>query len=696
MRLPHALRPPVRPLPMPRHQAAVVVTGPLGFRDAAEDDRRRWIGAFKALLDGLETPLQVVLRCAGGLPGGKPAPAASQVGGNVAPPPTDRRRLDLEFAAALRGDPRAQRQEVCLVAAPAAAGYIERSLVAMGLPGVRRAPDGERPRSPRGTEAPGWWWDETGLHRTWFVQRFPGSALEPGWLLQLAPAGLDVSLSWHAERVPRDWMIHYLQRQLVQLRASELARPHVADPEVGGAVSAIEALQARLAGREENAFHVALYLTVSSHGPKELDGASEQIEAAARSTLCLLRRCTFRQLDGRAATLPLGVDPLRRRCVLDTSSLATLFPWLDVDLQQPSGLVIGASRTTRQPVIIDNFDDRKFANANVGVFGHSGAGKTYLLSTLAMGSSAAGTQVLVVDPEHEYGALAELLGGVDVQLAIGSGHALNVLDLRPEVEDDRTMGAVIADAVDLCAVVCGGLDEAERAELEKVTRDAYEAEAAPVIGDVARRLDQSSRTARVLERWVQGGLGQMFSRPTTVDLDAPIVVFGMRELRAELVAPVHFLLAEALWGRIKRRDRRRLLVVDELGLLFDDPTIRQFVVTLARRIRKYDGSLLFATQNPGDLLSTEAGVVVATNPAIQFFGAMRPGEAARLQHQFQLSDRQRAMLESARRGEFLLAAGSDRVPVIVQAPPWQAAAMHTARPRPPPGGPATGGAPGHP
>src|SRR5262249_27141059 len=201
-------------------------------------------------------------------------------------------------------------------------------------------------------------------------------------------------------------------------------------------------------------------------------------------------------------------------------------------------------------------------------------------------------------------------------------------------------------------------------------------------GDVAARVPQSSRLGQVLARWVQGSLGQIFSRPTNVDLEAALVVFGMRELRAELVAPVHYLLAEALWARIKKRDRRRVLVVDELGLLFEDPTVRRFVVSLARRIRKYNGSLVFATQNPGDLLSGDAGAVVATNPALHFFGAQRPGEAAKLQQAFHLSEAQRASLESARRGEFLLAAGTHRLPVRVHAPPWQAAAIEHA------GGPA--------
>ncbi|MEA2629490.1 MAG: hypothetical protein QOJ10_1950, partial [Chloroflexota bacterium] len=310
----------------------------------------------------------------------------------------------------------------------------------------------------------------------------------------------------------------------------------------------------------------------------------------------------------------------------------------------------------------------------------SGAGKTYLLSTLAMGALGLGIQVFVIDPEHEYGNLATKLGGVDVRLALGSGHALNVLDLRTsDRHDESWLGPATADAVDLCATICGGLDERERAMVETAVRCAYRDADPPLLRDVAAALPAESRVAAILKRWVHGSLGQMFSAPTNIDLEAPIVSFGMRELRDEMVAPVHFLLAEALWMRIKRRERRRMLIVDELGLLFEDPTIRRFVVSLARRIRKYDGSFVFATQNPGDLLSSDHGSVVATNPAVLFFGVQRPGEAAKLERTFDLSPQQRAFLETARRGDFLLAAGAERMAVEIQAPPWQEEAMRAAR-----------------
>jgi hypothetical protein len=553
----------------------------------------------------------------------------------------------------------------------------------MGVPDVHRGEWQARPELALGVELPKALHDGCGWHRTWFVDRYPGGELEPGWLLPLLPDGLRVTLSWHAERLPPAWVVDYLQRQLVNMRAALLERAvEAGDPLLTSALPAAEVLQQQLIASQENAFFVSLYLTVTTETQEDLNDASVEVEAAARSILCTLVPCDFRQLEGRLATLPLGRDALSRRRVLHTSALTTFFPWFDADLQQADGLVIGRSRATGQPVLLDPFDDSRFANANIGIFGHSGAGKTYLLSTLAMSALSLGTQVFVVDPEHEYGRLARLLGGLDVHLALGSGHSLNVLDMRGEAADEAVLGPAVADAVDLCAVICGGLDEAERAVLEAAVRRAFEDVRNPLLGDVAAALDPGSRVGMVLARWVQGSLGQIFSRPTSIDLEAPLIVFGMRELRAELVAPVHYLLAEALWMRIKNRDRRRMLVIDELGLLFEDPTIRQFVVALARRVRKYDGALVFATQNPGDLLSSEAGAVVATNPALHFFGAQRPNEAVRLQRAFNLSDTQRTALEVARRGEFLLAAGGDRVPLRVQAPPWQAAAM--ARSRGPP------------
>jgi hypothetical protein len=650
----------------------VIETGSLGFAGAAEADRARWISSFRRLLDGLDSSLQILVEVAPGAGDADFAPAAPRDF-------DDMRGADIAFVDELAQSASAHRFETSLITSEAQSRRIEPALHEIGVQ-PEAAPS--KTQECFGRELADRYEHAGGHSRTWYVDRLPGSDLEPGWLFRLLPQGLKLRLAWHITPLPVTWIVEYLQRQLINMRASRLVEQDAGspDPHLAGALPNAEDLQRRLASSQDKAFHVAVYLTLTTATVDQLEAGAVQVESAARALLCRLQPCTFRMLDGYLATLPIAVDRLGRKRVLDTSSLVTFFPWLESDLQTAGGLVIGGNAATGAPVLIDPFDQRRYSNANIGVFGHSGAGKTYLLSSLVLGALGQGIQVYVIDPEHEYGALARQVGGVDVQLALGSGHALNVLDLRhSDRRDESWIGPAAADAVDLCGTICGGLDEAERAVVESAVREAYGELDQPVLRDVANRLPAGSRVAAILRRWVHGSLGEMFSSPTNVDLESPIVTFGMRELRDEMVAPVHFLLAEALWARIKRKDRRRMLVVDELGLLFEDATIRRFVVGLARRIRKYDGSLVFATQNPGDLLSSDQGTVVATNPAVVFFGAQRPGEAAKLQDTFHLSARQRAFLESARRGDFLVAAGTDRLAVQVQAPPWQEEAMRAAR-----------------
>jgi hypothetical protein len=169
----------------------------------------------------------------------------------------------------------------------------------------------------------------------------------------------------------------------------------------------------------------------------------------------------------------------------------------------------------------------------------------------------------------------------------------------------------------------------------------------------------------VLALWRQAGI----DRPW-LDLRAEIVGFNLRDLSEELIAPAYLLLANWLWAALRRDRRPRHLLIDEVGLLLEHEPIRRFLVRLARRIRKYGGSLILVSQNPGDFFDTKDGAVLASNPSILLLGSQKHSEALKLQKAYNLTDRQVNYLETAARGDFLLLAGPNRVPVHIMVPPW--------------------------
>ena len=596
------------------------------------------------------------------------------------------RGADLDFASGIRRSALAHSRSTQLVVAEKHAPRLQAALGEMGV-GVATG----RPAAKLGfgRELVSRFQHVGGLSRTWYVERLPGSEIEPGWLFRLLPPGLAISLAWFAVPLPAAWIVHYLQRQLVSMRATRLldGPAGISDPSIAGALPNAEDLQRRLASSQDKAFHVSVYLTLTSSTLADLEIGSRRIESAARAILCDLQPCTFRMLDGFVATQAGGADRLQRKRVIDSTALVTFFPG---GIQTCRNLQASSWVAARPPAPRCSWI-RSTSVATPTPTSASSATRAPARPTSCRHSqwapwveaSRSTSWIPSTSTEPSPGSWAAWTSSSPSAPATPSTSSTSgrpIATTKPGSVPRRRTRSISAPAY-----AVGWTSPSVRLSTALFASPTKRSHSQCCV-HVAERLPQQSRVAVILHRWVHGSLGEMFSAPTNVDLEAPIVAFGMRELRDEMVAPVHFLLAEALWTRIKRRDRRRILVIDELGLLFEDPTIRRFVVSLARRIPKYDGSLVFATQNPGDLLSSDQGSVVATNPALLFLGAQRPGEAAKLQDVFHLSAHQRGALEAAHRGEFLLAAGADRLAIQVQAPAWQEEVMRLARTtaRPPP------------
>src|SRR5713101_4676251 len=334
---------------------AVIAAGDLGFAGASEPDQLRWLNGFRRLLDGLDSPLQVVISVE---PGTQPDVSEAH------PVPRDfddMRAADVWFADRIGDLETTSRRSVTFATNRLHVRRLESALRDLGV----TMSDASGGAELFGVERPDHLQHQCGWSRTWYVDRLPGTELEPGWLFRLISPGLRVRLAWHAVPLPTAWIVDYLQRQLVSMRATRIQKDGSANSDSSLAIGlpAAEDLQRRLAASQEKAFHVAIYLTLITPTRAELDAGSEKLESAARAAICRLQQCTFRMADGHIATFPGAPDRLQRRRVLDTSALATFLPWLDVDISEPGGLVVGRSRATGSAVMLDPFDQRRYANA---------------------------------------------------------------------------------------------------------------------------------------------------------------------------------------------------------------------------------------------------------------------------------------------------------------------------------------------
>ncbi|HEV3097186.1 MAG TPA: DUF87 domain-containing protein [Candidatus Dormibacteraeota bacterium] len=513
-------------------------------------------------------------------------------------------------------------------------------------------------------------------YASFVVSRYPGEEIAPGWLLPLLSFKGELHVGIHILPLDTDRMLTILHHRIRDLRANDMASTEsgAIDPTAAGTLPDAITVHQALARNEEKAFAVSVYLTIGADNPVELRAQSEALRAACRRMMLRTVQPFFEMRQALLSSWPLGMDLLGREHILHTSALTTMMPWLQEDLADADGHYWGYNKETGGLCVFDPFDEARFTNANIAVLAHSGAGKSYAAASVVLSGYTRGIGAILIDPEAEYAGLIRELGGTYLRLAAGSGHAINALDPLLFAADPEEPADQLGDVLDLIALMCGRLDEIERAHLEAIIRSVIGTKpGTPVLADVWRELERTqpgSRVSTILHRWVTGDLGRMFSAPTNVDLNAPIVGFNVRDLSEELIPPAFLILANWLWAALRRERRARHLLIDEVGLLLEHEPVRRFLVRLARRIRKYGGSLVLVSQNPGDFFDSKDGAVLATNPSILLLGSQKHSEALKLQKAFNLTDRQLNYLETAERGDFLLVAGPNRVPVHVMAPPW--------------------------
>lgn len=526
--------------------------------------------------------------------------------------------------------------------------------------------------------------------RTLYVYNWP-AYIYPNWLSQAINYDAEMDIAQFIYPTSNKTIMKMLRKKVAEMRSSIRIleqRGIVRDPGLEAALQDAEELRDLLARGREKLYQFGMYITIYEDDKEKLKKLQTDIESLLGGKLVLSKPAFFQMEHGWLSTLPLAVDELEINRNMNTSPLATSFPFSSSDLTDDHGILYGINRHNDSLVIFDRFD---LPNANATVFATSGAGKSFAVKLELLRSMMFGTDVFVIDPENEYKDLCQTVGGTYIPLSLQSNFRINPFDLPKAVRgEEAKTGEVLRSAVitlhGLFKIMLGTLTPAEDGILDKAILDTYALKGIDLttekpgeiepptmheLVDVLMTTDGGESMARTLQKYTDGSYAGLFNKPTNVEVDNQMVVFQIRDLEEQLRPIAMYIVLNFLWNRIRSELKRRILVVDEAWNLMQYDDSARFLYGLIKRARKYYLGVTTITQDVEDFVNSPFGKPIITNASLQILLKQSPTAVDNLQKLFYLTDGEKYLLLNSDVGQGLFFAGNKHVAIQIVASPQE-------------------------
>lgn len=522
--------------------------------------------------------------------------------------------------------------------------------------------------------------------RTIFTYAYP-DVLEGNWLSPVINWDIKFDISMFVYPVDSARVMRFLRKRLTQLR-SQLAINRekwlIGDPHIDAQVQDVEELQILLTRGQEKYFHLALYITTYAESEEEMKKISNTLDVMLAGRNILTKQAFLRSEQGFISTGPFARDDVNVFRNISTKGLSTTFPFTSNSLSQDDGVFYGINTHNNSLIIFDRF---RSENANMCVFAKSGWGKSFAVKLEILRSLMMGTDVIVLDPENEYKALVDTVGGSYLNINLNSNEKINPFDLPQSLKDtelhpgDLLRGAVV-NMIGLLRLMLGQITPTEEAILEKALITTYslkwitmdndngEWKEVPLLKDlysVLETMDGARGLVERLEKYVTGVFAWVFSEPTNVNLHWWLVVFSVRDLDDILRPIAMYILLGYVWNLARSSEKRRLLVVDEAWNIMQYEDSAKFLFGLVKRARKYGLGVTTITQDVEDFMWSSHGKAIVTNSSIQLLLKQSPASIDVLQDIFKLTEQEKYILLNASVGTGLFFASGEHVGIQILA-----------------------------
>ena len=445
----------------------------------------------------------------------------------------------------------------------------------------------------------------------------------------------------------------------------------------------------------EEIYYLYIYLLVYAEDIKELEYLVSKIEGISQSKGLQTRRANFGQEEIFKSCLPIMennilVKNVTKRNIL-TSSIVSTYPFISSSIFDKEGIFVGTNIYNHSLVFIDRYDTQKYKNANICIFGTSGAGKSFYTKLLILRYRLMGIKQYIIDPEREYVNINNKLKGTRIIIGPNSNTYINILEIRKESIEDGENGYLatkIGKLIGFFNLIFGELNEEEKAILEEKIIEVYKikninfndktlyknkkfktTKDMPILEDFYNILnDEKTKKFKIkLLPFIKGSF-KFFNNYTNIELNKKLIIADVYELGEENMKYGMYLFTELFWDKIKiNRKIKKAIYLDEIWRLIgvtSNKDVAKFIYKIFKTIRKYGGSSVAITQDISDLFSLEDGIYgksILNNSSIKTFFALEEENIKILSEYSNLSEKEKIEIKSLKRGECLMFVGEDHI-----------------------------------
>ena len=453
----------------------------------------------------------------------------------------------------------------------------------------------------------------------------------------------------------------------------------------------------------EDIYFLYIYINLYSENIKELEYYLNKIEGITQSKGMQTRRANFRQEEIYMSCLPLMENPLiikdaAKRNIL-TSGLIATYPFISSSIFDEEGIFIGTNIYNNSLVFIDRYDTNKYKNANICIFGTSGAGKSFYTKLLILRYKLLGIKQYIIDPEREYSNLCKVLKGTLIKIGPNSDTFINVLDIRKESIEEGESGYLatkIGKLIGFFNLIFGELNEEEKAIMEEKLIETYrskgitfnddtlykenkekilgkefkESSDMPLLEDLYYILEKDKKTQKFKTKLIPFVKGSMkfFNHYTNIELNNDLIIADVYDLGEENLKYGMYIFIENFWDKVKEnRKEKKAIYLDEIWRLIgvtSNKEVASFIYKIFKTIRKYGGSSVAITQDISDIFSLENGIYgksILNNSSIKTFFALEEENIKILSEFTNLSEKEKVEIKSLKRGECLMFVGENHI-----------------------------------